>query len=267
MISAPPRESQSLLICQRKEFYAAPVQRAEHHINSCRGTPSTLTQKQPASGYTEGPRAPRLLARPAPEGSRWGPSATACVPPAPRPPRPLPWPVPRLTPGRRRREQHQRRQQGSSGAGERGHLPPERPRAPRRRRCHPPRALLLTRCDLEGKRRGKRPGAQRDAPGSARRVGERGGVPGQKAFDRSFPLMGEVLFTPSFSRFLISLAPRKHLRTRVREQKLSMLQRLDGFYVRDGPAIADGPGVLGAPLRTPRVAFPLAKNPRGKVRE
>lgn len=46
--------------------------------------------------------------------------------------------------------------------------------------------------------------------------------------------MGEVLFTPSFSRFLTSLAPRKHLRTRVQEQKLSILQRLDGHAGRTG---------------------------------
>lgn len=78
MISAPPRESQPLLICHRKEFYAAPVQRAEHHINSCRGTPRLLprSNQRPGTQRAPGPSAfSRAQPPKAPAGDRAPPRA------------------------------------------------------------------------------------------------------------------------------------------------------------------------------------------------
>lgn len=64
--------------------------------------------------------------------------------------------------------------------------------------------------------------------------GERSGEAETEAFDRSFPLMGEVLFTPHLHCFQRIWRSPTTLGTHLQEQNLAVLQLLEAVRAEDG---------------------------------
>lgn len=89
-----------------------------------------------------------------------------------------------------------------------------------------------SRCDLEGKRRERGEEVRQRTPLPESR--ECSGEAGTEAFDRSFPLMGEVLFTPHLHCFQRTWLSPTTLETHLQEQNLAMLQLLDAVRAEDG---------------------------------